>query len=248
MYEVTDKISLKPEQTPTVIGRVIIYIRLIFVTLGPIPSEGKIIKLANSLLDSRLSTPVSFVNVTYTKISNTSYALNFGFQINNVSMSEKLELRNSTYQLIQDSINKLLNQILTEPTASPFLFNGTSFTENSTTIEASVQYVFSESDIKKPSAFLNALLGVNMETITTTTPAAKTTTLFPTVLSTSIINNSTSVAWIAAIIVPCAIAIILVPCWIFLCCLLCGCFTGLRRRWHRRQSYNVQYTTRNSLF
>jgi len=58
---------------------VIIYIRLIFVTLGPIPSEGKIIKLANSLLDSRLrikqdlSTPVSFVNVTYTSEFSFSF-------------------------------------------------------------------------------------------------------------------------------------------------------------------------------
>lgn len=54
----------------------IIYIRLIFITLGPIPSEVKIVELANSLLDSRfrikrdlraqsLNTPVSFVNVTY---------------------------------------------------------------------------------------------------------------------------------------------------------------------------------------
>ncbi|KAK7165958.1 hypothetical protein R3I93_005900 [Phoxinus phoxinus] len=251
---VTNKTSLKPGETPNVIGRVIIYIRLIFITLGPIPSEDKIIKLANSLLDRRLrikrdlSTPVSFVNVTYTKISNTSYALNFGFQINNVSMSETLELRDSTYKLIQDSINKLLNQILTDPTASPFLFKGSNFTGNSTTIEANVQYVFSESDIKTPSAFLNALLEVNSETIATTTPAATRTTFFPTVLSTTIINNSTSVAWIVAIIVPCAIAIILVPCWILLCCLLCGCCVALRRRWHRRQSYNVQYTTRNDLF
>lgn len=31
-------------------------------------------------------------------------------------------------------------------------------------------------------------------------------------------------------------------------CLLCGCCARLRQRWHRRRSYNVQYTTRNSIF
>ncbi|XP_016383476.1 mucin-3A-like [Sinocyclocheilus rhinocerous] len=241
------------------IGKVVIYIRLIFIARGPVPSEAKILQLATNLLAARLRTkrelraqslgsPVSFVNITYTKISDTSYALNFGFEINNVTMSEKLELRDSTYKSIQDSINKLLNEILTEPTATPFVFKDVNFTGNSTTIQADVHYVFSESDIQKPSSFLYALIVVNNETITTTTPAATRTTLYSTVLSTTITNNSTSAAWVVAIIVPCAIAIILIPCWILLCCLLCGCCAALRRRWSRRRSYNVQYTTRNSLF
>ncbi|KAK2909137.1 hypothetical protein Q8A67_004974 [Cirrhinus molitorella] len=223
-----NKTTQKPIETSNVIGRVIIYIRLIFITRGPIPSEAKILQLANSLLSARLrtkrelraqslATPVSFVNVTYTKISDTSYALNFGFEINNVTMSEKLELRGGTYKVIQDSINKLLNEILSEPTATPFVFKDSNFTGNSTTIQADVQYVFSESDIQKPSAFLYALIVVNNETLTTTTPAATRTTFYSTVLSTTITNNSTSAAWVVAIIVPCAIAIILVPCWIILC-------------------------------
>ncbi|XP_016346598.1 uncharacterized protein LOC107692163 [Sinocyclocheilus anshuiensis] len=254
-----NKTTQKPVQTPNVIGRVIIHIRLIFITRGPVPSEAKILQLANFLLAARfrtkrelrpqsLGTPVSFVNVTYIKISDTSYALNFGFEINNVTMSQKLELRDTTYKLIQDTINKLLNEILTEPTATPFVFKDSNFTGNSTTIQADVKYVFSESDIQKPSAFLYALIVVNNETITTTTPATTRTTFYSTVLSTTITNNGTNAAWVVAIIVPCAIAIILVPCWILLCCLLCGCCTALRRRWSRRRSYNVQYTTRNSLF
>lgn len=59
------------------LGRVIIYIRLVFVILGPLPNEKDIIQVANTLLYSRLATkldtrtqtlsdPVSFVNVTYT--------------------------------------------------------------------------------------------------------------------------------------------------------------------------------------
>ncbi|XP_051559532.1 uncharacterized protein LOC127444301 [Myxocyprinus asiaticus] len=234
---------------PTVVGKVIIYIRLVFITLGPIPSESKVLELANSLLDSRLRTkrsvptqtlsdPVSFVNVTFQRISDNSYALVFGFEINNVTMNETLELRNETYKLIQNSINKLLNQILSSPTATPFVFNQASFTGNSTVIQANIQYVFSESDIKNPSIFLLELLKVNG--VTTPAPAVTPNTTVP--------NNGTSAAWVVAIIVPCAIIIMLVPCWILLCCLLCGCCAAVRRRWHRRRSYNVQYTSRNSLF
>ncbi|XP_051560287.1 uncharacterized protein LOC127444778 [Myxocyprinus asiaticus] len=234
---------------PTVVGKAIIYIRLVFITLGPIPSESKVLELANSLLDSRLRTkrsvstrtlsdPVSFVNVTFQRISDNSYAIKFGFEISNVTMTEKLELRDETYTLIQNSINKLLNQILSSPSATPFVFKRANFTGNSTVIQADVQYVFSESDIQTPSIFLQELLKVNV--VTTPAPAVTPNTTVP--------NNGTSAAWVVAIIVPCAIVIILVPCWILLCCLLCGCCAAIRRRWHRRQSYNVQYTTRNSLF
>ncbi|KAL1281981.1 hypothetical protein QQF64_000784 [Cirrhinus molitorella] len=206
---IVDKTTQNPEETPNVIGRVIIYIRLIFITQGPIPSEAKVLQLANSLLATRLRT--------------------------------KRELR---AQILATP----LNEILTEPTATPFVFNDANFTINSTTIQAEVQYVFSESDIQKPSAFLYAVILVNNETITTTTPAATSTPFYFTVLNTTITNNSTSAAWVVGIIVPCAIAIFLVPCWILLCCLLCGCCTAIRRRWSRRRSYNVNYTTRNSLF
>ncbi|XP_073670285.1 uncharacterized protein [Paramisgurnus dabryanus] len=240
--------------TPTVLGRAIIYIRLVFITRGTIPSESAVLQVANNLLDKRLrskrdlteqklSDPVSFVNVTYTKISDNSYALNFGFEISNVTMSENLVLRDDTYTIIQSSINKLLNEILNDPNASPFEFKKANFTGNTTVIKADVEYIFSEDDFKSPSLFLKALITVNIEA---SNPTA--TTTFPSVVNTTGPNNSTSAAWVVAIIVPCAIAILLVPCWILLCCLLCGCCARIRRRWHRRQSYNVQYTTRHSIF
>ncbi|KAK9981308.1 hypothetical protein ABG768_000859, partial [Culter alburnus] len=412
---------------PTVLGRVIIFIRLVFVTLGPLPNENEIIQVANTLLYSRLITklgsraqplsdPVNFVNITYTKMNETAYTLNFGFEISNVSMSEKLEFRNETYLTIQDSINTLLNKILNNDTAPTIKFQPGDFTDfsgNSTTIQANVTYVFSNSNITQPSIFIQELLQVIREsTLTTTSPVttASTTTpqpiskvvikirlvfvtlgpipsesdvlrvvksvlasnlttklstratvipsdpvikadvtysrindtayaldfefeinnlsvndkqrnqaygeiqnkinnlvieilnnpsaalsfipanfsdpassiitanvtyvfsqndsnsytvfgrlvgqLFvtfttpaPTTINTvTVSNNSTNAAWVVAIIVPVAIVLGLIPCWILLCCLLCGCCAAIRRRWHRRQSYNVQYTTRNSLF
>ncbi|XP_073670643.1 uncharacterized protein [Paramisgurnus dabryanus] len=251
LQEILKANSVTTTPTPTVLGKAIIYIRLVFIMRGPIPSESAVLQIANNLLDKRLRTkrdlreqklsdPVSFVNVTYTKISDNSYALNFGFEISNVTMSENLVLRNGTYEKIQDSINKLLNVILNDPNAKPFNFKGTTFTGNTTVIRADVEYVFSDKDFTSPSPFLQALITVNIEA---SNPTA--TTTFPSVVNTTGPNNSTSAAWVVAIIVPCAIAIMLVPCWILLCCLLCGCCAGIRRRWARRRSYNIQYFTHN---
>lgn len=43
------------------------------------------------------------------ELSNDSFALTLGYQINNTSMPEKTELRNETYKLIQDSASKLVS-------------------------------------------------------------------------------------------------------------------------------------------
>ncbi|XP_058629477.1 mucin-2 [Onychostoma macrolepis] len=396
---------------PIVRGRALISIRLVFVTLGPLPNPDKVLEVVNNMLKTRLTTKqdtttqdlsdsVNFANVTYTKINETAYALNFGFEISNITMSGKLELRNGTHLVIQDSINSLLGKILLSNSSAPLIkFQAADFTGNSTVIQANVEYVFSPSDITQPSIFVQQLLQLaEASSLTTTSPPILTrraiikirlefitlgprpseksvldvvksmlasnlttkqtvrtvsvsdpvtvdnviylgindtayaliftfeinkvsltelkrnetyqviqkkindlvikilkdpsvnllipaefkddltvieanvmfvfsqhdsnsaagylvstlfkvfTTPVPTTMNTTISNNGTNVAWIVAIIVPCAIVIGLVPCWILLCCLLCGCCAAIRRRWHRRRSYNVQYTTRNSLF
>ncbi|XP_056312653.1 uncharacterized protein LOC130226982 [Danio aesculapii] len=418
----TSSLPLTTTTPPTLLGKVLIYIRLVFVTLGPLPDPANILKVANSLLDSSLSTkqasraqslsdPVSFVNVTFTKINDTAYGLNFGFEISNVSMSQNVQFRNGTYLVVQNSINGLLNKILSNNSAPVINFQPADFTGNSTVIQANVEYVFSERDVTQPNIFVQQLLQINAESSLTTTALPPTTTtpsmtsltttiksviinirlefitlgpvpsesdvlqlvksvlasnltttsrlattvkdpvildnviyskindtayallftfkisqvpvtetqtaavykeiqdkinglitqilqsptsfvlvpatftdvlptvieanvtyLFtpqdsngsagvlvsslylpfptptPTIFYTTAADNSTNAAWVVAIIVPCAIVIMLVPCWILLCCLLCGCCAAIRRRWHRRRSYNVQYTTRNSLF
>ncbi|KAL1281983.1 hypothetical protein QQF64_000786 [Cirrhinus molitorella] len=398
-----------------VLGKALINIRLVFVTLGPLPDPDKILEVANTLLGTRLSTKedttttlsddVRFVGVNYTKINETAYALNFGFEISNITISGKLELRNGTHLSVQNSINTLLGKILLSNSSAPLIkFQAADFTGNSTVIQANVQYVFSPNDFSQPSVFVQALqsAGVTTTTMTTTTTSTTAqilirkaiirirlefitlgprpsessvldvvksvvaanlttalttrelsvkdpvtlanvaylaindtayalifayeisqvsltepirnetyqeiqkrinhlvnqilkepsgnllipadfreisdvieanvtyvfsqrnsnaasgglvnnlftffTTPFPTTLNTTISNNGTNAAWVVAIIVPVAIVIGLVPCWILLCCLLCGCCAAIRRRWHRRRSYNVQYTTRNSIF
>ncbi|XP_028822492.1 uncharacterized threonine-rich GPI-anchored glycoprotein PJ4664.02-like isoform X3 [Denticeps clupeoides] len=238
-----------PETTTvpqTVLGTVLIYIRLVFQTLGPIPSESAVLNAANTLLDSRVRTtlnnPVKIQNVTYERINSTAFAINFGYGISNVVMSSHFTLRNDTYILIESSVNKLLNMILSNNNTVPFTFGPLKFLDGTNEIQADVQYVFNESDLKSPSLFLEEIMKLSGLQPTTAT-------------ITEITSNNTTTAsaggfpgWALAIIIPCGIAIILVPLWILLCCLLCGCCAALRRRWRRRQSYNVQYTTRNGLF
>ncbi|KTG03973.1 hypothetical protein cypCar_00040614 [Cyprinus carpio] len=191
--------TLTTTSPPNLLGKVIIYIRLVFRTRGTIPSQSNVIHVANTLLNGMklrtkralttkdLTELVSFVNVTYTK---------------------KLEFRNETYKVIQNYINSFVSTILNKTTTTDFNFNQIIFKGNSTVIEASVEYVFTDTDIGS-FGLVTTLLGL-------TTTAAP-TTFYPTILHTTISNNSTNAAWIVAIIVPCAIVIGLVPCWILLC-------------------------------
>ncbi|XP_053535955.1 uncharacterized protein LOC108261316 [Ictalurus punctatus] len=252
--------DLKP-----VLGNVVIRIRLVFKNLTRVPSEADVLNAANALLDSKirkvralvtqkLSDPVSIQDVIYEKTGNNSYIISFAFKISNVTISKDLQLRNDTYVLIQNTINSLLNTILNVKDAPAFVFPQANYTFNGTAIEANSEYIFVEGETKwTPSGFLSAILNISGLS-TFTTPAAQTESTVHVVLRPTVQAHSNTTttggnsAWILGIIIPCSIVIILIPCWILLCCLLCGCCAGLRRRYNRRRSYNVQYTTRNGLF
>ncbi|XP_060782654.1 uncharacterized protein LOC132889816 [Neoarius graeffei] len=250
--------DLKP-----VLGNVVIYIRLVFKNLAKVPSEADVLQAANAFLDSKirrardlatqkLNEPVSIQNVTYQKMGNNSYNISFAFRISNVTISKDVQLRNETYTLIQNTINSLLNDILNVKGSTPFVFPRATYRFNGTEIVADSEHIFLEGDTKwTPSGFLSAILNISGLT-SFTTPAAQTEPPFHVVLRPTVQAHNTTTggnsAWILGIIIPCSIVIILIPCWILLCCLLCGCCAGLKRRFNRRRSYNVQYTTRNGLF
>ncbi|XP_052391534.1 uncharacterized protein LOC127938519 [Carassius gibelio] len=178
VFTTASTLTTSTTSPPTLLGKVYINIKLVFITLGQIPSEASILQLAKSLISPRYSTKefstrtqdASLLNVTYTRINDTSYALTFGFEISNISMSEKIELRNETYTSIKSTINGLLNEILKDPSASQFDLHHVEFKDNSTVILASVQYVFSESDLNTNSTFVKEIFKAN-EGITTSTPA-----------------------------------------------------------------------------
>ncbi|XP_064193944.1 mucin-2-like [Anguilla rostrata] len=199
-----------------IMGTFSIFIRLVFHTIKPVPSESKILTMAHTLLDARLwrvnapvrvrrsitqlNDPVAVQDITYQILSNSSFALALRYQINNVSMPELTELRTETYKLIQDSINNLLNQILTQPDANPSIFPQASFTDTANQIQAIVDYVYQEGDIQDPSEFLTAVLTAIGWLTTTTTPTTEPptttvtqTTIPPTAESITIILTTKTV-------------------------------------------------------
>ncbi|KAJ8362335.1 hypothetical protein AAFF_G00379730 [Aldrovandia affinis] len=232
--------STKPTTTEPrrIVGMVKIFIRFVFHTIKPVPSESEILSLARNLLDARvrqLNDPVKLDDVTYEKLSVYSFAMELSYQIFNVSMSEDPERRDETHRLIQSSINKLLNIMLNKPGENPFDFEQASYINMPDHIQAIMEYIFREGDIKQPSSFLSAVLAVSG----LATTAAPTTTTSPILLLITGSGGSFP-GWALAIIIPCGITIILVPFWILLCCLLCGCCAAIKRRWRRRRRYNIQ--------
>ncbi|KAJ8388248.1 hypothetical protein AAFF_G00135090, partial [Aldrovandia affinis] len=225
-------------EPPTIFGIVVIYIQFVFHTIKPVPTESEILILVNTLLNARvrrLNNPVKLDNVTYDKLSENSFAIKLSYQISNVSMSENTGLRKETEKRIQDSANNLLNTMLGQPDANPFVFPTANYVNMPQKIQANLTYVFRDGDINQPSNFLSAILAISG----LATTAAPTTTTSPVLLLITGSGGSFP-GWALAIIIPCGIAIILLPFWILLCCLLCGCCAAMKRRLRKRRSYNVQ--------
>ncbi|KAJ8336183.1 hypothetical protein SKAU_G00395260 [Synaphobranchus kaupii] len=218
----------------TIVGFVSIFVRFVFHTIQPVPSESEVLSQANAFLSRRpraLDTPVRVQDLTYEKLTSNSFALGLSYVINNVSFPENFELRNGTRDLIQGSINSLLNGLLGQPNANHFTFPQGNYTNLANEIRANLDYVFREGDINQPSGFLSAILTVS--------GMAPTTTSSPVLLLITTSSVGRFPGWALAIIIPCGIAIILLPFWILLCCLLCGCCAAIKRRW-RRRAYHLQ--------
>ncbi|KAG7333617.1 hypothetical protein KOW79_002024 [Hemibagrus wyckioides] len=153
----------------TIIGNVYIFIKVIFENLTNIPTEAEVVSAANALQDIKirtaraldtqiLSDPISIKNITYQKMGNNSYNIDFAFKISNVSMPVLVDQRNVTYDLIQSKINSLMNTILNAPNATSVNFSQAIYMNNDTAINAFQTYIYKEGDISSPSGFLVQLL------------------------------------------------------------------------------------------
>ncbi|XP_045076272.1 location of vulva defective 1-like [Coregonus clupeaformis] len=250
--------SMASVTSTTRFGTVVVFVRLMFQLNTPVPTEDDVLGAFNKQLyhqfNIQTNTQTTFHNGTYIKLTDTSFAIDLGFKITNVTMesrSNRITFTSETYIQIQDSINSLLRAILCKPDSKQFDFPKPDFTTVGTQIRADVMYLYKEGEINLPSAILEEVLKVSGLLTTTVAPTTTSTTPLSTVLLTTPFNTTSGggfPGWALAIIIPCGIAIILVPLWILLCCMLCGCCAAVRRRCHRRRSYNVQYTTRNGLF
>ncbi|KAI1887727.1 hypothetical protein AGOR_G00193310 [Albula goreensis] len=159
----------------TINGTVVIFIRIAFPDLKSVPSESEVLQLANTHLDAPgmlLNRPVMVDNITYEKLSDSSFAITQRFEITDVSISENTELRTETNNLIQDTLNNLLNGILSKPAANPFTFPEANYINTPDQVEARVEYVYKEGDISQPSDFLSAILADLATTVAPTPTGA----------------------------------------------------------------------------
>ncbi|XP_053357534.1 uncharacterized protein LOC128528606 [Clarias gariepinus] len=246
----------------TILGTVLINISLIFENLINLPTRDMVLKAAIVNLKTKLRTarditaqklnePIVTKNLTYYSTGSNSFLLNVEFKIHDVSFSAQCNanIDNSTYTAIQQEINALMTALLSAPQTTTISFPSANYTCNKTQLEivANQTYRYKEGDIPFPSSFLYTLLKESGLVYYTMAPLV---TIQPTPNPE---NGTSNVAWILGFIIPIAILLILLPCWILLCCILCGCCAGVRKRWSRRRSYNVrsydaQYQTHNSLF
>ncbi|XP_061100259.1 uncharacterized protein LOC133130052 [Conger conger] len=157
----------------TTVGPVFIFPRLVFHTNNTVPTESEVLSRGNPFLNGdeiRLNNTVRVQNLTYERLSDNSFALQLAYKMNDVSFPQNVSLRSETQQRIQGSVNTLMNGLLNQPNESPFTFPQANYTHQPNEIEASVEYVYQEADISKPSDFLSAILGINGPTTTTAPP------------------------------------------------------------------------------
>ncbi|XP_065121425.2 uncharacterized protein [Paramisgurnus dabryanus] len=146
--------------------------KLVFNSSSPVPSEALVLSAINILLDSRVSQlkeTVKLMNVSYEKISDTSYAVFFTFTLSNISMPEDPELKNNTFKQVQDMINNVLNTLLNDPSSKKFEPSSSNFTSTSDKIHGNMDYTFQDGAEIQPVSFLNELRKL-MGLSTTTTP------------------------------------------------------------------------------
>ncbi|XP_058242402.1 uncharacterized protein LOC131351157 [Hemibagrus wyckioides] len=151
--------ELKAQSTP-IIGSAVVQTRMVFSSSSPVPSESLVLTVTQTLLSTpltNLTDSVKVLNFTYEKISDTSYALNFTFNISSVSMTQNPDLRNDTYSHVKSIINNALNTLLNEAGAEPFEPQSSVFTSSGNQVNGDMTYHFQDGDTKTPAAFLNEL-------------------------------------------------------------------------------------------
>ncbi|KTF77062.1 hypothetical protein cypCar_00048494 [Cyprinus carpio] len=133
--------------------------KLLFNSSFPVLSESQVLSVITNLLKSResqLRESLKVVNFTYEKISETSYAVVFTFNLVNISMSEDPDLRGNTYQQVKDIINNALNTLLNEPGKDIFEPKSSNFT--SVTAVVTSKLVFnSSSPVPSEALVLSAI-------------------------------------------------------------------------------------------
>ncbi|KAK1791000.1 hypothetical protein P4O66_002051 [Electrophorus voltai] len=191
----TSSLVVISETTPSIISSsAVVTTRLVFNSSSPVPSESLVLNATRNLLSSRftnITDSVKVLNVTYEKITDTSYAVIFTFTLTNISMPDNKTLVNNTYSQVQNTINKVLNTLLNEPDAQPIEPQSSGFTSLANVIKGNMEYHFQDGDTKIPVSFLNELKTLSVSS--TTVPPTSTISLVVTSETTPSIKSGSAV-------------------------------------------------------
>ncbi|KAJ7983468.1 hypothetical protein DPEC_G00377970, partial [Dallia pectoralis] len=176
-------------------GTVQVVISLIFQVNTSVATEEDVRLAVTNYLSNHLDTNTTLINVTYTRLPDSSIAIGLVFQITNVTMVETVSpngtitFTSETYNKIQNSTDILLYNIVSKPDGQQFDFPNATFTVVGDQITATVMFPINSADINFPSDFLHAVLRVSGPVTSTTAPT--TTTAATTATSTASVISIT---------------------------------------------------------
>ncbi|KAL7878186.1 hypothetical protein SRHO_G00048290 [Serrasalmus rhombeus] len=118
-----DAEPLDPKSSVFTSGSAVVTSKLVFNSSSPVPSESLVLNATRTLLSSRLtnlSDSTKVLNISYEKKTDTSVVVIFIISLSSISMPDNTDFRNNTYIQVQNSINNVLNTLLTDPGNHPF--------------------------------------------------------------------------------------------------------------------------------
>ncbi|XP_066573934.1 mucin-5AC-like [Amia ocellicauda] len=143
---------------------VIAVLRLEFNSSNPAPNETAVLNAFTDLLAPYKAQgiyPVNATKITYQKTTGNAFAVTVDFRIDNLTVPEGSNLTNQTFSNIQDPINALFRDILTnylggEPASIP----AANFTKTDAQVQAAVVYKVQSSALQNPNDKLKKILNI----------------------------------------------------------------------------------------
>ncbi|KAK1790999.1 hypothetical protein P4O66_002050 [Electrophorus voltai] len=140
----------------TTIGSAVVNANLVFNNSSPVPSESMALNAVKSLLSSRganITGPVKVQNITYEKLSDTSYEITFIFSL---GISQAVF---STFNELWNFVNNALNTILNEPNDEKFEPQTYTFTvyfniDFAIEVKGNMNYTFKKNQKTGPITYL----------------------------------------------------------------------------------------------
>ncbi|XP_069047783.1 mucin-5AC-like [Lepisosteus oculatus] len=151
--------------TPSIsLDSVLAVLNLEFNTTSPPPSESDILTVFNHLLAPILSLgiyPVTITDITVKNTTGKGFAVTVDLRISNLTIPAGSQLTNETYSKLQDTINNVVQDILSKTLGGqPSHYPTSKFLNESDHIQAEVVCNLQSSEVQSPSGVLTELLNM----------------------------------------------------------------------------------------